>query len=243
MYEQVEKAQKNKSRAVANSVAQNKSKMKQRLGVVDNRLESIIQRNIRTGNSVSTESRKLLTSPNGIQPMQHDKTYDTAQVSNHKRSFHQNGEIMQRAVTVKKGVGDNNPFVKYTRNSYAIDTAANFQGGTSAGSSTTPAGNQAKVSGKEFYAGFRIQPKGTGTKWGDWDGLGTKNARSQSVWEKGHMLGKQLGGDGGDPDNLFYQTPESNRVGEWRNFEDNMMNQVKTQPAGANVHWVFGLNE
>ena len=46
MYEQVEKPKENKSRAVANSVAQKKSSGKQGFGFEDNRLESITQRKV-----------------------------------------------------------------------------------------------------------------------------------------------------------------------------------------------------
>ncbi|WPD22061.1 MAG: hypothetical protein SD837_17875 [Candidatus Electrothrix scaldis] len=46
MYEQVEKPKENKSRAVANSVAQKKSHVKQGFGFVDNRPETVAQRKI-----------------------------------------------------------------------------------------------------------------------------------------------------------------------------------------------------
>lgn len=46
MYEQVEKPKENKSRAVANSVAQEKKKGKQGVGFVDNRSETILQREL-----------------------------------------------------------------------------------------------------------------------------------------------------------------------------------------------------
>ena len=46
MYEQIEKPKENKSRAVANSVTQKKSAGKQGFGFVDNRPQTIVQRNI-----------------------------------------------------------------------------------------------------------------------------------------------------------------------------------------------------
>ncbi len=46
MYAQVEKTKENKSRAVANSVGQKKSSVKQGIGFVDNRLETIAQRKL-----------------------------------------------------------------------------------------------------------------------------------------------------------------------------------------------------
>jgi hypothetical protein len=46
MYDQVEKSKENKSRAVANSVAQKKSKVKQGFGFVDNRPEAVAQRKL-----------------------------------------------------------------------------------------------------------------------------------------------------------------------------------------------------
>ena len=46
MYEQVEKSKENKSRAIANSVAQNKSNVKQGFGFVDNRSESKAQKKL-----------------------------------------------------------------------------------------------------------------------------------------------------------------------------------------------------
>lgn len=46
MYEQVEKPKKNKSRTVANSVAQKRSNGKQGFGVVDNRTEAVAQRKL-----------------------------------------------------------------------------------------------------------------------------------------------------------------------------------------------------
>ncbi|MBL4706919.1 MAG: hypothetical protein JKY48_00570 [Flavobacteriales bacterium] len=48
MYEQVEKPKENKSRAVANSVAQNKSNVKQGFGFVDNRHRSVSKGNVPT---------------------------------------------------------------------------------------------------------------------------------------------------------------------------------------------------
>lgn len=48
MYAQVEKSKENKSRAVANSVAQKKSNLKQSFGFVDNRPETSLQRKNRT---------------------------------------------------------------------------------------------------------------------------------------------------------------------------------------------------
>ncbi|WP_440056296.1 hypothetical protein ACSLBF_19500 (plasmid) [Pseudoalteromonas sp. T1lg65] len=46
MYTQVDKSKEHKSRAVANSVAQNKSSDKQGFGFVDNRLSAISQRKV-----------------------------------------------------------------------------------------------------------------------------------------------------------------------------------------------------
>ena len=46
MYAQVEKSKENKSRAVANNVAQKKSNGKQGFGFVDNRIETVAQRNV-----------------------------------------------------------------------------------------------------------------------------------------------------------------------------------------------------
>lgn len=50
MYEQVEKPKENKSRAVANSVAQKKNGVKQGFGFVDNRPEHIVARSLQMKN-------------------------------------------------------------------------------------------------------------------------------------------------------------------------------------------------
>jgi hypothetical protein len=47
MYEQVEKPKENKSRAVANAVAQTKSNFKQGFGFVDNRPGSVVQKSLK----------------------------------------------------------------------------------------------------------------------------------------------------------------------------------------------------
>ena len=60
MYEQVEKSKENKSRAIANSVAQNKSNVKQGFGFVDNRSESKAQKklqNIMSNNNLQMMNR------------------------------------------------------------------------------------------------------------------------------------------------------------------------------------------
>ena len=46
MYAQVEKSKENKSRAVANSIAREKSTVKQGVGFVDNRAEAVAQRKL-----------------------------------------------------------------------------------------------------------------------------------------------------------------------------------------------------
>ncbi|CAM3789124.1 hypothetical protein VA7868_00448 [Vibrio aerogenes CECT 7868] len=56
MYEQVEKPKENRSRAVANSVTQKKSNVKQGFGFVDNRPRSIIQKKIQEIGSISAQT-------------------------------------------------------------------------------------------------------------------------------------------------------------------------------------------
>ena len=46
MYKQVEKPKENRSRVVANSVAQKKSRVKQGFAFVDNRPETVVQRKL-----------------------------------------------------------------------------------------------------------------------------------------------------------------------------------------------------
>lgn len=61
MYAQIEKSKVNKSRAVADSVAQKKSRVKLGLGFVDNRIESIVQRKLQkfADNNQQVDNYKL----------------------------------------------------------------------------------------------------------------------------------------------------------------------------------------
>ncbi|MFG6100313.1 hypothetical protein SPB21_34050 [Leptothoe sp. ISB3NOV94-8A] len=58
MYEQVERSKENKSRAVANSVAQRKKNTKQGFGFVDNRPEAIMQRKVQEVANSSQQEEK-----------------------------------------------------------------------------------------------------------------------------------------------------------------------------------------
>jgi len=64
MYEQVEKPKENKSRAVANSVTQKKSNVKQGFGFVDNRPEAIVQKKQKELNAFYKKNRNNLLSTN-----------------------------------------------------------------------------------------------------------------------------------------------------------------------------------
>ena len=59
MYTQVEKSKENKSRAVANSVTQKKSNVKQGFGFVDNRPEALTQRKLVQTNVQSNQTTQL----------------------------------------------------------------------------------------------------------------------------------------------------------------------------------------
>ena len=62
MYAQVEKTKENKSRAVANSVAQKKSSVKQGFGFVDNRPEAVVQKKMQN----IVNKRSQAKQPNGL---------------------------------------------------------------------------------------------------------------------------------------------------------------------------------
>ncbi len=63
MYAQGEKPKENKSRAVANSVAQNKGNAKQGFGFVDNRSEAIVQRKLQEMDSLSVVQKCVIHAP------------------------------------------------------------------------------------------------------------------------------------------------------------------------------------
>lgn len=86
MYAQVEKPKENKSRAVANSVAQKKNSVKQGFGFVDNRPEALVQRKLlqKTANSTKISGINKLSASNSdivqrISKEEHDKLYQEGQ--------------------------------------------------------------------------------------------------------------------------------------------------------------------
>ncbi|GEM_PF-6969716 len=105
MYEQVEKPKENKSRAVANSIVQEKNYEKQGVGFVDNRPEAILQRKKqRMTNGTSQVMRNLpdisladITGANALQMKAFDITEIVSSAQSQQNTFQLKG-VIQRMV-------------------------------------------------------------------------------------------------------------------------------------------------
>ncbi len=191
MYAQVNKSHENKSRAVANSVAQKKSNVKPGFGFVDNRPEAVAQR-------IPQEMAK--NSPQVKQAAQ-----SQSMATNKSPQF--NG-VMQRAKAIT--------VTKDTSSEYSIKATgapSTFTGGSNAGQRGI---DNVKSYSAKFSADDQLNTLGNRTGRGKSEESNSMN-NLLPEYVGGHLLPKEFGGSG-DQENVFNQEGGQNS-GSWRSFE------------------------
>lgn len=201
MYAKVEKPKENKSRAVANSVAQ-RNNDKQAFQFVDNRLEATAQRRLQeiANHSSETTQEKSL----GIQRGTTEQL--TGKGMTPKTQHHPTGSTIQLIANVFLETDENDK-----KSLLATGTVKDFKGGSSAGT-------KGWVNVTKYRSWYTIDSKD-----GAFQDKGNVGPFQNDYTnpEAGHILAKQNGGNGGDPDNIFAQDGGTNN-GKYKSFEIDM---------------------
>jgi len=219
MYKQVEKQKENKSRAVANSVAQKKSNVNQGFGFVDNRTEAIKQLNLQKMASKNHHVKQAALFHDSSKET-HGNTLEQENTKkiNSKAHLSSSTDLIQRAIDVYLDTNDDDRKVLK-----AEGDVSNFSGGSSA------SGTQGWINVVSYRSSCYIyedNSKADQTHYATSPNL--QNIFTQP--QRGHLLGKQNGGNGSDEENLFAQDGGAN-AGRYKDFEG----EVKTDIGDADV--------
>jgi hypothetical protein len=200
-YARVEKPIENKSRSMANSVAQ-RNNDKQAFQFVDNRQEAIDQRRL---HEMANNSREAIQERSrGSQGVSVVQKY--AKGLTPKTLQDTTTSTMQRMVDVHLETDDDNK-----KSLVANGEVEDFKDGTTAGT-------RGWVGVKKYRARYQIDSKD-----GKYQNKGRVREHQNKFTkpEAGHILGMQNGGNGGDPENIFAQDGGTNN-GPYKVFENKM---------------------
>ncbi len=201
MYAQVEKSKANKSSSMAISLAQ-KNNDRQALQFVDNRPEAIVQRRLQEMANNSPEAIQYRSS--GRQRVTADQQYAKGftPIMQHDTTM---STIQRKAIVVLSTDEDDKKSI------YAWGTVGEFQNGTRART-------RGWVGVTSYRAWYHIYSRDG--KYADRGYVGPlKNEFTRP--EAGHVLARQNGGDGSDPENIFAQDGGSNNS-TYKSFEIGM---------------------